>query len=134
LTPSDARHMLLGLKTLAQVQVAAGAKELIFPFPRFTAPVRVDKSTNFDWILQERTDSGYLSVGSAHPHGSIQAAGSPDLGAVDPRFELYGHKNIFVMDASIYPTGLSVNPQITTMSLNLKAARLLGQEKSKRLI
>ncbi|HNJ03852.1 MAG TPA: GMC oxidoreductase, partial [Leptospiraceae bacterium] len=42
-------------------------------------------------------------------------------------------RNIFVMDASWIPTGLSVNPQITTMSSALRAARKLAGEKSKRL-
>jgi choline dehydrogenase-like flavoprotein len=66
-----------------------------------------------------------MMLGSAHPHGSIQVANSPKLGAISPEFELYGHKGIYVMDASFYPTGLSVNPQITTMSSVLRASRNL---------
>jgi choline dehydrogenase-like flavoprotein len=126
-------NMLKGLKSLAEITVAAGATELIFPFTRFTEPVKVDASTNFDWILKEGFKSGQLSVGSAHPHGSIQSASDASQGAVDLNLELYGHKNIFVMDASIYPTGLSVNPQITTMSLILRAARALSKQKEERI-
>lgn len=47
--------------------------------------------------------------------------------------ELYGHKNIYVMDASVYPTGLSVNLQITTMSLVLRASQTLALKKSEKL-
>jgi choline dehydrogenase-like flavoprotein len=133
LTPTDGKNMLKGLKTLAEVSVAAGAKELVMPFTRFTEPLKVEKGMSFDWILEESIASGDLSVGSAHPHGSIQAAKSPNMGAVAPNLELYGHENIFVMDASVYPTGLSVNPQITTMSISLKAARQLAKEKDKRI-
>jgi choline dehydrogenase-like flavoprotein len=133
ITPTDGYNLLLGLKMLAEVQAAAGAKELVFPFTRMKTPFKVNKDSNFDWILKESIASGSISIGSAHPHGSIQAADSPNKGAIAPNFELYGHKNIFVMDASVIPTGLSVNPQITTMSMSLRASRTLAAEKEKRV-
>lgn len=133
ITPTDGRNLLRGLKMLAEVQVAAGAKELIFPFTRMKTPYKVEKNSNFDWILKESITTGSINIASAHPHGSIQAADSADKGAIDPNFELYGHKNIFVMDASVIPTGLSVNPQITTMSLSLRASRTLAAEKKNRV-
>jgi choline dehydrogenase-like flavoprotein len=132
LTPTDGRNMLRGLKSLAEITAAAGATELIFPFTRITEPMKVDASSKFDWILSEGFKSGQMFVGSAHPHGSIQSAIDSNLGAVDLNLELFGHKNIFVMDASIYPTGLSVNPQITTMSLVLRASRTLASQKEER--
>ncbi|MCE9600464.1 MAG: GMC family oxidoreductase, partial [Spirochaetia bacterium] len=89
--------------------------------------------TNFDWVLKKKIEPGRLSVGSAHPHGSIQASSDAKTGAINPDFELYGHKNIFVMDACWIPTGLSVNPQITTMSSNLRAARKLAGQKADRI-
>lgn len=133
LTPGDGKNMLRGLKMLAEVQAAAGAKELIFPFPDMQEPVKVDKNTKFDWVLEKKFNPGSLLVGSAHPHGSIQAADSPEKGAVDPNLELYGHKNIFVIDASVYPTGLSVNPQITTMSIALRATEALASQKQEKI-
>ncbi|TGN19853.1 GMC family oxidoreductase N-terminal domain-containing protein [Leptospira idonii] len=132
LTPTDGLNLLRGLKTLAEVTVAAGATELIFPFTRFKEPMKVDANTNFDWILKESFRPGDVSVGSAHPHGSIQSAKDESLGAVDLNLELFGHKNIFVMDASVYPTGLSVNPQITTMSVVLRASRNLAKQRQER--
>ncbi|XDD50279.1 GMC family oxidoreductase N-terminal domain-containing protein [Leptospira sp. WS92.C1] len=129
LTPGDGKNMLRGLKQLAEVQTAAGAKELIFPFSDMEKPVKVDNNSKFDWVLDKKFNPGSLIVGSAHPHGSIQAADSPEKGAVDPNLELYGHKNIYVIDASVYPTGLSVNPQITTMSLALRATESLVSKK-----
>ncbi|MBM9576809.1 GMC family oxidoreductase [Leptospira sp. 201903070] len=133
LTQGDGKNMLRGLKMLAEVQAAAGAKELIFPFPDMEEPVKVDRNTKFDWVLEKKFNPGSLIVGSAHPHGSIQAADSPEKGAVDPSLELYGHKNIFVIDASVYPTGLSVNPQITTMSFALRASEELASKKKEKL-
>jgi choline dehydrogenase-like flavoprotein len=132
-TPGDGRNMLRGLKMLAEVQAAAGARELIFPFGDMEKPVPVDTGTDFGWILEKSFAPGHIAMGSAHPHGSIQAADDPARGAITPDFELYGHDNIFVMDASWIPTGLSVNPQITTMSSALRAARKLGAQKAERI-
>lgn len=133
ITPKDGRNLLRGLKMLAEVQAAAGAIELVFPFARFQKPVAVNANTNFDWILEEDWRANRLPVFSAHPHGSIQAAADAGQGAIDPDFELYGHENVFVMDASWYPTGLSVNPQITTMASALRAARKLAGQKAERI-
>lgn len=133
LTPLDGKHMLMGLKTLAQIIGKAGASHLVLPFPRLDKPFEIQKNEDFSWILQESIEPGHLTIGSAHPHGSIQSAGTPELGAIDPYFELYGHKNIFVLDASVFPTGLSVNPQITTMSVSLRAATRLSEQKQERL-
>lgn len=133
MTPTDGKNMLLGLKMLAEVQTAAGATELIFPFGDMQEEFKTGPGTNFDWVLQKTFEAGRLSVGSAHPHGSIQASSDPKTGAINPDFELYGHKNIFVMDACWIPTGLSVNPQITTMSSSLRAARKLAGQKSARI-
>ena len=133
ITPTDGRNLLRGIKMLAGIQASAGAKELIFPFSQMTKPYIVEKNSNFDWVLNQSIETGNINIGSAHPHGSIQAADSPDKGAIAPNFELYGHKNIFVMDASVFPTGLSVNPQITTMSASLRASRRLATEKITRI-
>ncbi|MDH4261789.1 MAG: GMC family oxidoreductase N-terminal domain-containing protein [Spirochaetia bacterium] len=125
LSDADAANMLLGLKTLAEVQTAAGATELILPFRSLTKPFPVRKGQDFSWILSESQEN-FFAVGSAHPQGSIQASADLKTGAVAPNFELYGHKNIFVMDASVFPTALGVNPQITTMAVIMRAARTLA--------
>jgi choline dehydrogenase-like flavoprotein len=125
ITKTDGLNLLKGLKMLAEVQIAAGAKELIFPFPHLTNPIPANEIKDLNWILEQGKNLEKMMLGSAHPHGSIQAANSPKLGAISPEFELYGHKGIYVMDASFYPTGLSVNPQITTMSSVLRASRNL---------
>ncbi len=133
LSPRDGRHLLRGLQSLAKVQQAAGAVAFIFPFWDTVAPYKAKPNEDFSWILSKKFSPSRIALFSAHPHGSIQAASKPQEGAISPDFELYGHKNIFVMDASWYPTGLSVNPQIATMSSVLRAARKLSAQKRDRL-
>lgn len=125
LTSSDAANMLQGIRTFASIQAAAGAKEIIFPFTRFKEPYKVKPGETFNWVLQEKRDVGDILLGSAHPHGSVQAAASSKDGALSPDFELYGHKGIYVMDGSWMPTAIGVNPQILVMSAAMRAVRKL---------
>jgi choline dehydrogenase-like flavoprotein len=45
------------------------------------------------------------------------------------KFSLESHdvRNLYIMDASVIPCSLGVNPQITIMSLAMRAARLLAK-------
>jgi choline dehydrogenase-like flavoprotein len=41
---------------------------------------------------------------------------------VGPDFRVHGHTNLYICDASVFPTSLTVNPQLTVMSLAHYAA------------
>ena len=41
---------------------------------------------------------------------------------VDATFRVDGFENVFVADASVFPTGITVNPQWTIMALSSMAA------------
>jgi choline dehydrogenase-like flavoprotein len=41
---------------------------------------------------------------------------------VDPTFRVHGVENLFVADASLFPAGCGVNPQLTVMALASLAA------------
>jgi choline dehydrogenase-like flavoprotein len=40
----------------------------------------------------------------------------PSLGVVDSRFKVHGSDNLFVTDASVFPTSIRINPQLTIMA------------------
>jgi choline dehydrogenase-like flavoprotein len=41
---------------------------------------------------------------------------------VDESFRVHGFDNLFVCDASVFPTAITVNPQLTVMALANYAA------------
>ena len=41
----------------------------------------------------------------------------PEKGVVDPSFRVYGATNVHVCDASVFPSSITVNPQLTVMAL-----------------
>jgi len=41
----------------------------------------------------------------------------PSIGVVDSRFRVHGYDNLFVCDASVFPTTIRINPQLTIMAM-----------------
>jgi choline dehydrogenase-like flavoprotein len=70
------------------------------------------------WI-RERGD---VTMGTGHPQGGCAVSGDPERGVVDPSFLVRGTKNLYCCDASVFPTPIGVNPQVTVMSLARYAA------------
>jgi choline dehydrogenase-like flavoprotein len=49
----------------------------------------------------------------------------PARGVVGPDFRVHGFDNLYVCDASVFPSSLTVNPQLTVMALaHYAAARI----------
>ncbi|HSG46735.1 MAG TPA: GMC family oxidoreductase, partial [Longimicrobiales bacterium] len=54
---------------------------------------------------------------TAHILGGCRMAETPDLGAVDFRGRLFGYPGIYVVDGSVVPVNLGVNPSLTITAL-----------------
>ncbi|AYK14677.1 MAG: GMC oxidoreductase [Methanosarcina flavescens] len=64
-----------------------------------------------------KKDPKNLLVGSAHPQGGNRMGSDPDRCVVDSNCKVYGFRNLFVCDASVFPTAVGVNPQMNIMAL-----------------
>ena len=64
-----------------------------------------------------RSNPDGLLVGSAHPQGGNRMGDNSDECVVDSDCKVFGFKNLYVCDASVFPTALGVNPQLTVMAL-----------------
>ena len=65
---------------------------------------------------------------ASHPQGTCRMgpADGPHRGVVDGDGKVHGVDGLYVMDGSIFPTTLGVNPQVTIMSLALALSRRLA--------
>jgi cholesterol oxidase len=61
---------------------------------------------------------------SAHFVGGIPIGDSSDSGAVDPYLRAFGQPGLHVMDGSVVPTNLGVNPSLTITALTERAMSL----------
>ena len=68
-----------------------------------------------------------ISTGTGHPQGGNVMSNDPATGVVDSQFKVFGFENLFVCDASVFPTSLGLNPQVTVMALAHYAAPLIAK-------
>jgi choline dehydrogenase-like flavoprotein len=68
-----------------------------------------------------------IATGTGHPQGGNVMSNDPATGVVDSQFKVFGFENLYVCDASVFPTSLGLNPQITVMSLAYYAAPLIAK-------
>ncbi len=59
---------------------------------------------------------------TAHPLGGCPMGTSPTTSVVDDHGEVWGYPDLFVVDGSIIPTALAVNPSLTIAALAERAA------------
>ncbi len=64
---------------------------------------------------------GRMGIG-LHLMGCCPMGTDEKTSVIDPEFRLYGHKNIFAADSSIFPNAPGINPSLTIMALSKKAA------------
>jgi choline dehydrogenase-like flavoprotein len=123
--PADMEKVRRALKLISEIFFAAGARRVILPTHRF----RVIHSTKeIDAIDEHIVSTRRFSFGSAHPQGGNPMSASPRTGAVDPNFAVHGFDNLFVCDASVFPSCVGVNPISTIMALaDYAAPRILAR-------
>ena len=69
--------------------------------------------------MRDNTD---IALHTSHPMGGNAVSRDPDKGVVDERFKVHGLDNVYVCDASVFPSATTVNPQLTVMALAEYAA------------
>lgn len=66
---------------------------------------------------------------SAHHAGTARMASSPEHGVVDANLKVFGISNLYVCDASVFPTNGSANPSLTITALGVRLGKyLLGKQ------
>ena len=73
-------------------------------------------------IKPDSTGQGKLLIASAHPQGGNIMGSDPAKSVVDSYCKSYDVSNLYICDASIFPTSVGVNPQLTVLMLATIAA------------
>ena len=114
LSPTDKKHLLMGLENAIDLQFAAGAKEvytLHVQFTKLSSPNEIPK------IRKLRNGPNELPLFSAHPTGTARMGVRPSHSVVGPTLEMHDYPGIFIMDGSVLPTAPGVNPMITILGV-----------------
>lgn len=118
----DFDSMLRAIKAAAQVHFAAGAEEVFVPS---TKPLRIRSVEEIDQVLSELSNAPQvLRMVSYHPQGTCRMGSDPDRSVVAEHGESHDISGLYVADASLLPTSIIVNPQVTVYAL---ASRIADQ-------
>jgi choline dehydrogenase-like flavoprotein len=111
---SDLEKLAEGLITAGEIFLAGGASSVMphaLDFQEWSDPRDLQR------LRTIVTTPGALTLGTGHPQGGNALSSHRDRGVVDPEFRVHGYENLFVVDASVFPTSIGVNPQLTVMAL-----------------
>jgi choline dehydrogenase-like flavoprotein len=122
-TPEDLSRLVEGLKLAARIYLRAGARRVMPSTFAYYEYDREDQLAKLSEVVRDNTD---IQLGTGHPQGGNALGPTASEGVVDPRsFRVHGLANLHVCDASVFPTSIGVNPQLTVMALAEYAAPLI---------
>ena len=110
----DLDRLVRGLKLIGRIFLESGATRVMpttFRYLEFTSPGQLD---DLDRLVTDNTD---IQLHSSHPQGGNAISRDPEKGVVDPSLRVHGFDNLHVCDASVFPSSLTVNPQLSVMAL-----------------
>lgn len=117
----DMQRFREGMYQIARMHVAAGARAVLPGI--FGMPYRLD-ANQIDQLREAPLDPrAYVAILS-HLFGGCVMGADPSRSVCDGSGRVHGYDGLVVVDASVIPTNLGVNPQHTIMAL----ARLFAEQ------
>jgi hypothetical protein len=129
LTASDMERVRKGSALLARMLFEAGAREV---WPGLYGLPSVLKSPDEVKLIEEGPlDSRAYSFIATHLFGAARMGPDPSASVVGLDFAAHQAKNLYVVDSSVFPTNLGVNPQHSIMAMSRLAATRVVEEASR---
>jgi choline dehydrogenase-like flavoprotein len=125
LSRTDLERSRKGVALLARMMFQAGAREVwpgIFGLPSVLRSIDEVRK-----IEEAPIESRAYSFIATHLFGAARMGIDPQSSVVGPDFQCHEARGLYVVDSSVFPTNLGVNPQHTIMALSrLAATRIAG--------
>lgn len=112
------------IRTAARCWLAAGATAVVLPFPE--APL-AQSEADLDALDSLRIRAASTPLISAHPQGTCRMGPDPATSVVDPALKVHGLDNLWVMDASVFPTTASSHTQLPVMTFAWLGATAMAE-------
>ncbi len=122
--PALADSMKAAHRALAEVQLAAGAQELV---TLHQSPPLLRSAADLPALDAMPYGAHQHGIFTAHQMGGCPMGASADQGVVDNQHRFFGVPNLFVVDGSVLPTALGVNPSETLYGLAHRARSFVGE-------
>lgn len=115
LKPKELEIIARGVEEISRMWFKLGASRIVTS--HMAKPILEGPDEIPELINAIKSNPSGLLMGSAHPQGGMRMGNDPAVCVVDSNCRVYGFRNLFVCDASVFPTAIGVNPQLTVMSL-----------------
>jgi choline dehydrogenase-like flavoprotein len=123
-SPEDLGRVVDGIKLIGRIFLAGGADRVMpatFAWREYRSQSGLD---DLDSLVRENAD---LMLTSAHPQSGNPIGEPGEGGVAGADFRVHGFANLYLCDASAFPSSVGVNPQLTVMALaQLAAETILG--------
>ena len=128
-TKGDMKKLIDALVILGDIFFSGGALEVYASTRSYQAYVNnaavLSAQSEVD-RLRELVKHDYdILLGTGHPQGGNAIGASPSNSVIGPDFKVFGYSNLYVCDASVFPTSTTVNPQLTVMTMAHYAAQMI---------
>ena len=129
LSAYDRAHMRRAIASAAELLERAGAREIWLPLARGVSYQPGARSAREDWL--RRVDAAgwgpnQLLLVTFHQMASCRMGASAITSVVDAENKVWGIRNLYVTDASTFPSASGVNPMLTVMAMAHRAASLIA--------
>lgn len=122
----DRDGLVAGIRALAELYFAAGAREVFLPFtrrPRVVSPSDLDGLERLPFRPYD------VTLSSVHPQASVPM-GAGRSAAVRPDGRVRGARRVRVADGSLFPGSVGVPPQIAIMTYGMLVAQVMLAERA----
>lgn len=113
---------------LAEILFEMGATSILTGFA--TLP-EITKREQIPQIYSHSIRPADIEIMTVHMMGTASMGTDPRRSAVQPTGEMWDLRNLFVCDASLFPTSIAVNPQVTIQALSARVADQIIGNKAK---
>lgn len=115
LSQKDINNLIKGVETLADMWFDAGAEKVISGHEDC---ITLNSKDDIPKLVEAiKTNPDGLPIASAHPQGGNKMGENKETCVVDSHCKVHSFENLYVSDASVFPTSVGVNPQITVMAI-----------------
>ncbi len=125
----DHERFLKGIRLLATMHFEMGAEKVLLPFMNKHVATSVDELATID---KDAHPAKVLELFTVHLMGTARMGARPEDSVVGLDGQLWDLPGCYVADASLFPTAIGVNPQVTIMALATRIAHRMLEERAGR--
>ena len=106
-TPRVYECFRAGMKAMARLHLANGAREVV---SFHATPVHLTREADLPLLDEAPLGPNLFAAFTAHQMGGCRMGKDPARSVVDPTLRHHALENLYVVDGSVFPTSLGVNP------------------------